>query len=149
MTARHRDRDPLDTRDSHRRPRRMVATFNRLALFGACGFALATSGCFDTSAPTSMTVSVRLDNQCEVFDDAFMAVSEPDNKQAFFRQGVAVLETRSDAQIMVRASSRYPDMQFVSPKYKAAPTLTITVNCGMGDRLERTLDSIRDQFRQR
>ncbi len=98
---------------------------------------------------TPVTATVRIDNRCELVDDAFMVVSGPDNQRAFFNNGVAVLQTRSDARIKIRASGQYPGFHFESSEHKVASDLTIVVQCGVGTRTEQTLESMRQQFRQR
>ncbi len=99
-----------------------------------------------SAGPQPMTVQVALDNQCGLVDDAFVAVAEPDGTTAAFDKGVAVLRTRSDAKIMVRASAKYPDFGFESPWVKAAPQVRITTQCKSSGRIDRTLGSMREQF---
>ena len=106
--------------------------------------ALALLSACDTRQP--MRVEVLLDNQCELIEGAFMAVSEPDGQKASFDRGRAVLHTYSDAKISVRANDRYPAFRFESPKVQAAPSVTITTRCDDGERIDRTLDAMRGQF---
>jgi hypothetical protein len=79
-----------------------------------------------SAGPQPMMVRVALDNQCGLVDDAFVAVAEPDGTTAAFDKGVAVLHTRSDAKIMVRAlalnrhGSRPPPRCVSPPNAKAA-----------------------------
>lgn len=94
-----------------------------------------------------MKVRVMLDNRCELFDDAFMAVSEPDGRRSHFDKGVAILETTSRSRIFVKSSDRFPSFQFETGRQKAAPTVVITTNCG--DRIDRTMDAMREQFKNR
>lgn len=104
---------------------------------------LALSAC---SKPEPMRVEVVLDNRCELIDEAFMAVSEPDGKKADFERGRAVLHTSSDARILVKAHERYPAFRYESAKVQAAPKVTITTRCDDGERIDRTLDAMRGQF---
>lgn len=94
-----------------------------------------------------LKVQVLLDNRCELFDEAFMAVSEPDGRRSHFDKGVAILETTTRSRIFVKSSDRFPDFQFETSKYKAEPKLVITTNCG--DRIDRTMDAMREQFKNR
>ena len=94
-----------------------------------------------------LKVRVMLDNRCELFDEAFMAVSEPDGRRSHFDKGVAILETTTRSRIFVRSSDRYPDFQFETSKYKAEPQMVITTQCG--DRIDRTMDAMREQFKNR
>jgi hypothetical protein len=96
-------------------------------------------------AAEPMQVRVLLDNRCELFDDAFMAVSVPDGQRAYFLKGEAVLNTRSDARVMVRSSDRFPDFHIETGTFRAAPQVVITVRCG--DRIDTTIESMREQFK--
>jgi hypothetical protein len=94
-----------------------------------------------------LKVQVFLDNRCELFDDAFMAVSEPDGRRSYFDKGVAILETSSRSRIFVKSSDRYPDFHFESSRFKAESKVVITTQCG--DRIDQTLDAMREQFKNR
>jgi hypothetical protein len=101
----------------------------------------------EKSKPVPMRVQVVLDNGCEVIDDAFMAVSEPDGKKSTFINGVAQLNTTNKSKILVKVNDKYPGFQFESGKSDAAPRVTIRVNCDTGDRTQRTLDAMKQQFK--
>lgn len=101
----------------------------------------------ENASPKPMRVQVLLDNRCEVIDDAFMAVSEPDGARSVFVKGVANLNTTNKAKIMVKVNDKYPGFQFESGKSDAAPRVTIQVNCDTGDRTQRTLDAMKEQFK--
>jgi hypothetical protein len=103
----------------------------------------------ENATPKPMRVQVLLDNRCEVIDDAFMAVSEPDGAKAVFVKGVAYLNTTNKAKILVKVNDKYPGFQFESGKSDAAPRVTIKVNCDTGDRTQRTLDAMKEQFKTR
>jgi hypothetical protein len=124
-------------------------------LLSVLGVVAAVGGLFiafywlQPAAPTPLRVTVELDNQCELVDDAFMAVSEPDGQRAYFANRVAILETRSDAYVAVRASDRYPGVAYESSRVSAASNLRFTVNCGLSERVERTLDALRDRFQSK
>lgn len=103
----------------------------------------------ENATPKPMRVQVLLDNRCEVIDDAFMAVSEPDGARAVFIKGVAHLNTTNKAKILVKVNDKYPGFQFESGKSDAAPRVTIQINCDTGDRTQRTLDAMKEQFKTR
>ncbi|WP_146183186.1 hypothetical protein [Limnohabitans sp. Bal53] len=103
----------------------------------------------ENAAPKPMRVQVLLDNRCEVIDDAFMAVSEPDGARAIFVKGVAYLNTTNKAKILVKVNDKYPGFQFESGRSDAAPRVTIQVNCDTGDRTQRTLDAMKEQFKNK
>ena len=77
-----------------------------------------------------LKVEVFLDNRCELFDEAFVAVAEPDDRRSHFDKGVAILETTTRSRIFVRSSDRFPDFQFETSRFPAQPRLVITAECG-------------------
>lgn len=99
--------------------------------------------------PKPMRVLVQLDNRCELIDESFMAVSQPDGAKAVFVKGLAYLNTTNKSKILVKVNDKYPDFQFESGKKDAAPKVTIQVNCDTGDRTQRTLDAMKEQFRNK
>lgn len=120
-----------------------------LAVVAAVGGLFIAFYWLQPAAPTPLRVTVELVNQCELIDDAFMAVSEPDGQRAYFANRIAILETRSDAYVAVRASDRYPGVAYESSRVRAASDLRFTVNCGLSERVERTLDALRDRFQSK
>ena len=103
----------------------------------------------EKAEPKPLRVQVLLDNRCEIIDDAFMAVSEPDGARAVFVKGVAYLNTTNKSKILVKVNDKYPGFQFESGKSDAAARVTIQVNCDSGDRTQRTLDAMKEQFKTR
>lgn len=93
-----------------------------------------------------LTVQVKLDNRCDMINDAFMAASEPDGAKAYFDGGLALLQTRSDAKVYVRSSDKFPAFYYESPRVDAAGKVTIKVVCDGGERIERTLNALKKQF---
>ncbi len=96
-----------------------------------------------------LRVQVTLVNRCELIDAAFMVVSEPDGARAAFDRGVAFIDTRKSSRVYLTVNDKFPGFHFESPKKDAAPTVVLTAECGLSDRVDRTIDAMRDQFRAR
>lgn len=95
---------------------------------------------------TPLRVQVTLVNRCELIDDAFMVISEPDGARATFDRGVAFLEIRQSSRVYLTANDKYPGFHFESPRKDAAPSVVLVAECGANDRVDRTLDAMRGQF---
>ena len=117
-----------------------------LVLLGALGAAVHYFN--EASAPRPMTVEVYMDKRCELIDNAFIAVSDPDGARANFDKGLAILQTYSNSRIVIRSNPAYPSFSYESNKVKAAPQVVIPVECETG-RIGNTLDAMRQQFRSR
>lgn len=94
-----------------------------------------------------ITVQVRLDNRCEIVNEAFMAMAEPYGSKAYFIGDLAVLATKTDAKVYVHSSDKYPSFYYESARVDAAKKVTIQVVCDGGQRIKRTLDALKDQFK--
>lgn len=94
----------------------------------------------------SVEVRVVLDNRCTLIDDAFMVETRPSGQRAYFDKGIAKLTTRKQERVLLRASDRYPGFDFESASVRVAPTVVLVADCGDRERVDRTLDSMRDQF---
>ncbi len=99
--------------------------------------------------PDYIEVQVTLDNRCELIDDAFMAVASPSGAKATFDKGLAILRVPPHSKIYVKSHDKYPAFSFETSKYDAEPRMVITANCGMGERIDRTLDALKKQFKSR
>ena len=103
----------------------------------------------DRQNPDYIEVQVTLDNRCELIDEAFMAVASPSGAKATFDKGLAVMRVPANSKIYVKSNDKYPAFSFETTKYDAAPRMVITANCGMGERIDRTLDALKKQFKSR
>lgn len=119
-----------------------------VAAAGGVGIAWwIVSGQAERDAP--LRVQVTLVNRCELIDGAFMVVTEPDGARATFDRGVAFVDTRKSSRLYLTANDKYPGFHFESPKKDAAPSVVLIAECGLSDRVDRTIDAMRDQFRGR
>lgn len=136
------------TRHSQKPPPRALVLWTILAVtMVASGVGL---GWWISLRPQSqavpMRVQVTLDNRCGIVDDAFMVVSEHDGARATFSAGVAFIETRAGSRVYLTVSDKYPGFEFESPRKSVQAEMVLTADCGQGERIERTLDAMREQF---
>jgi len=92
--------------------------------------------------PRPLTVSVQLDNQCALVEDAFVVVST-DGSTAEFVKGVARLSTMSDQRVSLRSHPKYPAFVFESPPVKVKAQMTLAAECSS---TESKIESLREQF---
>jgi len=124
----------------------LLQVMGALSAAGVLAWAILHYALAPEPAPTPMAVEVRLNNQCEIIDDAFMAAAS-NGAKAPFQNGVAMLETRSDAQVWISNSDKYPQFGFETLKVKAQPMLTIATTCQPNNHLDTTMDAMRQQFK--
>lgn len=131
------------------KPARDLDWKNSLAL-GAGGLVLLVALVFAflqwrDNSPQPLRATIKLQNQCGLIDDAFVVVST-DGASAEFVNGVAVLQTRSDQRVYLKASSRYPAFGFESPPVRVKERMTLAAQCSSTD---RTIEAMREQFEKK
>jgi hypothetical protein len=97
------------------------------------------------NSPKPIMAKIRLNNQCGLIDEAFLAAST-DGARAEFSNGVAVLRTMTHERVFLRSNPKYPAFGFESPPVKVQATMTLTAQCSSVD---RTIDALREQFQKK
>lgn len=96
-----------------------------------------------------LKVQVMLDNRCQVIDRAFVVVSLPKGNQAGFDEnGMAVINSTTRSRVVIRSSNQFPAFKYESGAKAAAERMVMVADCGNGERVERTLDAMREQFKK-
>lgn len=113
-----------------------------LALVVAMGFAYRQ---WLNSAPKPIQSTIRLNNQCGMIDQAFVAMST-DGRRAEFSNGVAILRTMTNERVFLSSSPQYPAFGFESPPTAVKENMTLTAQCSSVD---RTIDALREQFQKK
>ena len=102
---------------------------------------------YNRSEPILLNVTIKLLNKCELIDKAFMVVTVPEAKKAFFTDGLAKMTIQKNTSIRLEASSEYPGFSYNGiPKKVTKETIQLTSDCSTPDRLEGIFDSMRNQF---
>lgn len=97
------------------------------------------------NAPKPIQSTIRLNNQCGLIDDAFVATST-DGRRAEFSNGVAILRTMTNERVFLSSSPKYPAFGFESPPVQVKENMTLTAQCSSVD---RTIDALREQFQKK
>ena len=91
-------------------------------------------------------VSITLENNCELIDDAFMVVSSPIEKIGKFANGKIEMFLPRSSKVQLAANNKYEGFHFSSIPVKVSKDLVLEANCANSDRLENIFDSLRNQF---
>jgi hypothetical protein len=119
-----------------------------LAAWLALAMAIGVAGCQRADPlPQPVEARIKLDNRCELVDDAFMIVVEPSGQRAHFRNGVAWLKTASDQRVKLAASSEFPGMHYDGGQgVPVKREMVLVAECNAPDRVERMFDAWQKQF---
>ena len=120
----------------------LMALVAFLVLAVAMGFAFKQ---WSDNVPKPITSVIRLNNQCGLVDEAFMAAST-DGRRVEFADGVAVLQTMSNERVFLKSNPKYPAFGFESPPVKVESSMTLTAQCS---NVDRTIDAMREQFQKK
>ncbi|MDA8653840.1 hypothetical protein N9M50_01760 [Alphaproteobacteria bacterium] len=103
---------------------------------------------FSFGPPKRIAVTVKLENLCEVSDNAFV-VREPKSKaMSYFKNGVAYMNLYSDRKIMLEVSPKYPGFEYSILLVPVAPEVTLVADCSVSPRQGRIINLMREQFKQ-
>ena len=91
-------------------------------------------------------VSIKLFNNCELYDRAFMVKAFPSNKITKFKDKKATMFLTRDSKIKLEASDEFPGFHFSSLAVKVDNEVNLVADCSNSDRLDNIFDSLKDQF---
>lgn len=121
-----------------------VVGVGTLVVAGVVGYQFWKSG----AEPEIIKAVVYLDNRCQIMDDAFIVYAEPNGATSHFSSGKAEVMVPTNGRLIVKSSPRYPAFKYETHKHMVQqPYTVITTTCG--DHIDKTLDAMREQFRQR
>ena len=91
-------------------------------------------------------VSIKLVNNCELYDKAFMVKAFPSNKTTRFKDKKATMFLTRSSKIKLEASDEFPGFHFSSLAVKVDNKVDLVADCSNSDRLDNIFDSLKDQF---
>lgn len=96
--------------------------------------------------PQQITAEVRLANRCSIPDNSFVVRQVQNGRTAAFSNGVARIDVLEGDYLELQLSARYREVQFNGFRQRASQNMTMTADCGKGERMQGTMDSMRDKF---
>ena len=93
-----------------------------------------------------ITAEVRLNNRCPIKDTDFVVRHVKTNRTAAFSNGLARISVLEGDYVELQLSARYREVQFNGFRQRASQSMTMTADCGKGERMQGTMDSVRDKF---
>lgn len=96
--------------------------------------------------PQQITAEVRLTNRCAIPEESFVVRQVQNGRTAAFSNGVARIDVLEGDYLELQLSARYSEVQFNGFRQRASQKMTMTADCGKGERMQGTMDSMRDKF---
>ena len=91
-------------------------------------------------------VHIKLINNCELYDKAFMVKAFPSNKTTKFKDKKATMFLTRSSKVKLEASDEFPGFHFSSLAVKVDYDIDLVADCSNSDRLDNIFDSLKDQF---
>jgi hypothetical protein len=100
-----------------------------------------------TGDPQRITAEVQLNNRCGMPDTNFVVQDLRTRRSAPFSNGVARINVMEGDYLELQLSARYTaEVTFNGVQQRASHSMTVTADCGVSERIQGTMDSMRDKF---
>lgn len=96
--------------------------------------------------PQPITAEVRLNNRCPIKDADFMVRQIKTNRSAAFSNGIARIDVLEGDYLELQLNARYREVQFNGIRQRASQRMTLTADCSKSERMQGTVDSMRNKF---
>ena len=97
--------------------------------------------------PQRITAEVQLNNRCGMPDINFVVQDLKTRRSAPFSNGVARINVMEGEYLELQLSARYTtEVTFNGVQQRASPRMTMTADCSVSERIQGTMDSMRDKF---
>lgn len=100
-----------------------------------------------TGDPQHITAEVQLNNRCGMPDTNFVVQDLKTRRSAAFSNGVARINVMEGDYLELQLSARYTtEVTFNGVQQRASRSMTVTADCGVSERIQGTMDSMRDKL---
>ncbi|AGI74710.1 hypothetical protein OA238_118p0160 (plasmid) [Octadecabacter arcticus 238] len=100
-----------------------------------------------TGGPQHITAEVQLINRCGMPDANFVVLNLKTRRSAPFSNGLARINVMEGDYLELQLSARYStDVTFNSVQQRASRSMKVTADCGVSERIQGTMDSMRNEF---
>lgn len=98
--------------------------------------------------PQEITAVVRLTNRCPVADHRFVLRHVNTGRSVPFSNSIARIQVTEGDYLELQLAPRYTsEVTFNGFRQRAAPNMSMTADCGISERIQGTMESMRDTFR--
>ena len=91
-------------------------------------------------------VQIKLINQCDLYDRAFMVKALPSGKVSKFKDKKAVMFLTRDSKVLLIASTEFPGFHFSNIPVSVSHNTELVADCSNSERLDNIFDSLKQQF---
>ena len=93
-----------------------------------------------------MDVTIRLQNECSIIDDAFIVEVLEHGRSSKFYNDVALMRLPETAKVKLSISPAFPDFVYDGSPETVAANMTLVADCSVSPRLKSIFGAMRDRF---
>lgn len=93
-----------------------------------------------------ISVSVRLENRCDLSDNVFVAKSSTSGRTYRFNNGKIALRLPRKTKLMLTINKSYPGFEYTGIPQKVENNMTLVADCSVSPRLQSTMGAMKEQF---
>ena len=95
----------------------------------------------------TIIAEIQLETNCELMNEAFIAVDLITDKSVSFNLSKAYLRTLDGNPIQIQMNPKFSDVTSNFALHKAQKKMKIEIDCNISNKLKNTLDSLRNTFK--
>ena len=95
----------------------------------------------------TIIAEIQLETNCELMNEAFIAVDLITDKSVSFNLSKAYLRTLDGNPIQIQMNPKFSDVTSNFALHKAQKKMKIEIDCNISNKLKNTLESLRNTFK--
>ena len=124
----------------------LVAGAATMGLMLSIYYLLIPSFSDNLDAPEYLDVTIRLQNECSVIDDAFVVEAPEQRRTRKFYNGVAIMHLPETAKVKLSVSPLFPDFVYDGVPKTVTPDMLLVADCSVSPRLKSIFGAMKDRF---
>ena len=100
-----------------------------------------------TANAKPIIAEIQLETNCELMDEAFMIVDLISEKTVNFNSSKVFIQTFKGNPLQVQMNPKFSDVTSDFKAHAAEKKMVIAIDCNISKKLENTLDSLRNTFK--
>jgi len=97
-------------------------------------------------APKYLDITIRLQNECSIINDAFIAEAPEQRRTSKFHNGVAKMRLPETAKVKLSVNPIFPDFVYDGVPETVTPEMVLVADCSVSPRLKSIFGAMREKF---
>ena len=97
-------------------------------------------------APKYLDITIRLQNECSIIDEAFIAEAPEQRQTSKFYNGVAKMRLPESATVKLSVNPVFPDFVYDGVAETVTPKMVLVADCSVSPRLRSIFGAMRERF---